>query len=191
MVRERHAGQTIRQLRESQSMSIEELSGKCQMSISELEHLETGELLPSLAPLMKIARALGVRLGTFLDDDVQGGAVLARGGQAASVMRFSGSGPSNRGELEFYSLAARKKDRHMEPFVVEVHPGEEKMPVLSSHEGEEFLYVLQGAIEVVYGRETHTLQEGDSIYYDSVVPHEVRASGGRDARLLAVVYAPF
>lgn len=191
MVKERHAGQTIRQLRENVPMSIEELAGKCQISVSELEHIETGQLLPSLAPLMKIARALGVRLGTFLDDEVQGGAVLARGGQAESVMRFSGSGPCNQSELEFYSLAARKKDRHMEPFLVEVHPVGEKAPVLSSHEGEEFLYVLKGAIEVVYGKDTHTLREGDSIYYDSVVPHEVRASGVQDARILAVVYAPF
>ena len=191
MVKECHIGGKIRQLRETLRMSAEELADKCQMSPAVIEHIETGELLPSLAPLMKIARALGVRLGTFLDDETQGGPVVVRGGQAESMVRFSGSGPVNQGELDFYSLASHKRDRHMEPFIVDVHPGEEKAPSLSSHEGEEFLYVLRGAIEVRYGKETHQIGEGDSIYYDSIVPHEVRAAGGADARILAVVYAPF
>lgn len=191
MTKERHLGETIRQIREENSISLADLAGKCQLSVEMLEHIETGQLLPSLAPLMKIARALGVRLGTFLDDKEQVGPVVVHGGRAESVVRFSGSGPENVGKLDFYSLAAQKKDRHMEPFIVEVHPGEEEPPVLSSHEGEEFLYVLNGSLEVVYGRETHTLQSGDSIYYDSIVPHEVRAAGDQPARIVAVVYAPF
>ncbi len=191
MVKERHVGEVIRQVRESIAMSIEDLAAKCQVSTEMIEHIETNQLLPSLAPLMKIARALGVRLGTFLDDDPQSGPVVARGGQAESVVRFSGAGPGNQSELAFYSLASHKKDRHMEPFLIEVKPGLDKAPVLSSHEGEEFLYVLHGIIEVGYGRETHTLQAGDSIYYDSIVPHEVRAAGDQKACILAVVYAPF
>lgn len=191
MVKECQIGMKIRQLRENLQMSVEDLAEKCQMSVLVINHIETGELLPSLAPLMKIARALGVRLGTFLDDETTSGPVVVRGGQAESMVRFSGSGPVNQGELDFYSLASHKRDRHMEPFIVDVHAGEEKAPALSSHEGEEFLYVLQGAIEVRYGKETRHLSEGDSIYYDSVVPHEVRAADGGDARILAVVYAPF
>ncbi len=191
MTEERHLGETIRQIREEKGITLAELAGKCPLSVEMLEHIETGQLLPSLAPLMKIARALGVRLGTFLDDKEQGGPVVVRGGRAESVVRFSGSGLENTGELDFYSLASQKKDRHMEPFIVEVHAGKDSAPELSSHEGEEFLYVLQGAVEVVYGRDTHILQAGDSIYYDSVVPHEVRASGEHRARILAVVYVPF
>ncbi len=191
MIKEHHLGETIRHIREGNGMSVEALAEKCQISTSMLEHIETGQLLPSLAPLMKIARALGVRLGTFLDDKAHMGPVVVRGGRAESVVRFSGSGPENVGELDFYSLASQKKDRHMEPFLVVVHAGTRKAPILSSHEGEEFLYVLQGALEVVYGRDIHVLHAGDSIYYDSIVPHEVRAAGNEDAHILAVVYAPF
>jgi quercetin dioxygenase-like cupin family protein len=69
-----------------------------------------------------------------------------------------------------------------------VRPGVAR--TLSTHEGEEFIHVLDGAVEVEYGKETHALAAGDSIYYDSIVPHQVRAAAGEPARILAVVFAP-
>ena len=78
----------------------------------------------------------------------------------------------------------------MEPFVVDVRPGAESS-TCSNHEGEEFLYVLSGRVRITYGGTTYRLEPGDSIYYDSVVPHELRAESDRTARILAVVFAPF
>ena len=65
----------------------------------------------------------------------------------------------------------------------------QKITNLSSHEGEEFIYVMKGEIEVLYGQETYLVSEGDSIYYDSVVPHDLHAFGD-EAKILAVVYTP-
>lgn len=78
----------------------------------------------------------------------------------------------------------------MEPFIIDVHPPDDGDYQLSSHEGEEFLYVLQGKIEVLYGQEKYELEASDSIYYDSVVPHHVHAKE-KDSKMLAVVYTPF
>ena len=77
----------------------------------------------------------------------------------------------------------------MEPFVIDVEPGTAEVPALSTHEGEEFIYVLEGHIEINYGQKVYQLEVGDSLYYDSIVPHHVHATGG-SARILAVVYAP-
>jgi quercetin dioxygenase-like cupin family protein len=74
----------------------------------------------------------------------------------------------------------------MEPFLIEVMP---EAATSSSHQGEEFIYVLEGALRVEYGRDAHTLLPGDSIYYNSLVPHAVSAEGG-PARILAVLYFP-
>ena len=93
------------------------------------------------------------------------------------------------GALSFFSLAKGKSGRSMEPFIVDVRPGLGSEPGLSTHEGEEFIYVLQGEIDVRYGTETLKLSAGDSIYYDSIVPH--RVSSAAPAKVLAVVYAPF
>ena len=79
----------------------------------------------------------------------------------------------------------------MEPFIVEINPSADSNFVQSSHEGEEFIYVLNGNIEIKYGKTLYALSEGDSIYYDSVVDHNVHSADKSPAKILAVVYAPF
>ena len=78
----------------------------------------------------------------------------------------------------------------MEPFIVDIEPAVESDYKLSSHEGEEFIYVLKGNIEINYGKDTYQLAEGDSIYLDSVVAHNVHAAGNQPAKIMAVVYYP-
>ena len=183
-------GLKIRQLREMREMSVEQLAEQSQCHVDLLQQIEAGEQIPSLAPLMSIARALGMRLGTLLDDEPHEGALLIRGGQSQDVIRFSGQSSLEKGSnLAFHSLGAGKQDRHMEPFVIDVEPSTSEEPTLSTHEGEEFIYVLDGHIEINYGKNVYQLEPGDSLYYDSIVPHNVHATGG-SARILAVVYAP-
>ncbi len=91
--------------------------------------------------------------------------------------------------MDFFSLAARKAGRNMEPFLINLQSGTGKENP-SSHEGEEFLFVLEGSIVVHYGTEKYTLNQGDSIYYDSIVDHLVTANDQSEAKILGVVYAP-
>ncbi len=193
MSKENKIGVKIRQIREDRGMSKKELAEASQSSVELIEDIECGALIPSLTPLLKIARAMGVRLGTFLDDAPHSGPFMVKSGKSDNVIRFSGQGlddHSDKTALEFYSLAYGKGDRHMEPFIIDIHPPEDNEYKLSSHEGEEFLYVLQGKIEVIYGQEKYELEASDSIYYDSVVPHYVYAKE-KDSKMLAVVYTPF
>ncbi len=182
-------GEKVATVRTSLGLSCDELALRSGCDVVVIERIEAGEIVPSLAPLIKISRALGVRLGTLLDDDTQVGPVVTRADEAEEVARLksleTGTGS---GTLEFFSLAAGRAARHMEPFLIDVNPATEEL--LAGHEGEEFLYVLAGALEVAYGKDLITLAPGDSIYYDSIVPHQVRAAGEAPARILAVVYAP-
>jgi len=184
-------GAKVRQLREMRELSVDQLAEQSQCHADLLQRIEDGELVPSLTPLMNLSRALGVRLGTLLDDEPHDGPVLVKAGQLPGVIRFSGKDPvATKSNLDFYSMGAGKKDRHMEPFLIDVQPRSGGKPPLSSHEGEEFVYVLSGQIEINYGKTVYNLEAGDSIYYDSIVPHDLHALGG-PARILAVVYAPF
>ncbi|TGC08756.1 helix-turn-helix domain-containing protein [Methanolobus halotolerans] len=184
-------GNKIRQLRESHDMSVEKLAETSNTNTELIEQLENGALVPSLTPLLQIARALGVRLGTFLDDLPHDAPVVVKSGRSESVLHFSGNcDKCDTSTLEFFSLAANKADRHMEPFLIDVHPPKSEEEKLSSHEGEEFIYVLKGEVEIIYGKERYNLVTGDSIYYDSVVPHHVHAKDS-DAQILAIVYAPY
>ena len=149
--------------------------------------------IPDLAPLIKIARALGVRLGTLLDDHEELGPVITRAGEAAASVRFmtglsEGKAATGHQGLSFKALAADKNGRHMEPFIVDIEP--DAVQEKSAHEGEEFIHVLQGNLSLEYGTVKETLKAGDSVYYDSIVPHRVLSADSQAVKILAVIYTP-
>ena len=186
-------GQKIRGIRESKNLSIEEIAERSGLSKEQVAAIETDQNLPSLGPLIKIARALGVRLGTFLDDNDALGPVITRAAdrERDTSISFSNDAADARKHMEYHPLAKQKTGRHMEPFIVEINPSEEKTFQLSAHEGEEFIYVMSGEVEIDYGKEKYILGEGDSIFYDSIVKHHVHGAEGKAAKILAVVYIPF
>ena len=183
-------GNKIRTLREAHGLSIDS-----DTDVRVIEQLESGEAATSLAPLIKLTRALGVRLGTLTDDDAQIGPAFtdADSMQAGTVVRAFGT-TSDAGDLNYFSLAAGRPSRHIDPFVITITPSGETNHVLKGHEGEEFLYGLEGEIEIEYGSgpngRVYVLGPGESIYYDSIVPHQVRAHDNQNAKFLAVVYTP-
>ena len=191
MIEKNQIGEKIRKLREIRSLSLTALAERSRLSETLIAQLESGEMIPSLSPLIKIARSLGVQLGTFLDDQENLGPVVSGLESSKKVVRFSDKDHPGHSDLDFYSLAANKGGRHMEPFIIEIYPSSAEDIHLSAHEGEEFLYVISGAVDVAYGQDTYHLHEGQSIYYDSIVPHHVHCSGGEQAKILAVVYRPF
>ena len=184
-------GEKIKSLRETKQISMAELAERTGLAIEQIERIENNVDLPSLAPLIKIARALGVRLGTFLDDQEEVGAVITRKkDDSQDTISFSNNAINARTHMHYQSLAKSKSDRHMEPFIVDIEATNETQYSLSSHEGEEFIYVMEGIIEVCHGKKCHVIKAGDTIYYDSIVPHHVHGYEGQAAKILAVVYTP-
>lgn len=186
---EKQIGNKIRQIRESLKISAKELAERSTLSEKQIDKIESNEIIPSLAPLIRIARALGVRLGTFMDDHQELGPVIHRKGDDVSGISFSNNMANERTAVKYFPRAAEKAGRHMEPFLIKLDANSDEY-ILSTHEGEEFIYVLEGEIEVVYGKEKQTLKSGDSIYYDSIVQHHVHAMGNQPAKVLAVIYVP-
>ena len=186
-------GSKIKGLRESKNLSVEEIAERSGLSVEQIHSIENDQHLPSLGPLIKVARALGVRLGTFLDDNDALGPVVCRAEdrERDASISFSNGTAEARQNMIYHSLAKQKAGRHMEPFIIEIKPDEIKDFQLSAHEGEEFIYVMSGEVEIAYGKETYILHEGDSIFYDSIVKHHVHGAAGQAAKILAVVYIPF
>ncbi len=184
-------GEKLKSIRELRNITVAELAERAGMTEEVINFIEEGRELPSLSPLVKIARSLGVRLGTFIDDTEILGPIISRNGEVRKGISFSTGGKGYNPHLDFHPLAGDKSGRHMEPFIVEIEPSGSPENPVSSHEGEEFLYVISGEIEIVYGKEKHRLSGGDSIYFDSIVRHSVWCPGGGPAKVLAVVYAPF
>ena len=186
-------GSKIRGLRETKQLSIEEIAERSGLSAEQIISIENDENLPSLGPLIKIARALGVRLGTFMDDNDALGPVICRAEERdqQSSISFSNGAVDARKNMDYHPLAKQKAGRHMEPFVIDINTSDENNYQLSAHEGEEFIFVMQGEVEIAYGKDKYRLAEGDSIYYDSIVKHHVHGVPGKAAKIMAVVYIPF
>ena len=184
-------GKKIRSLRESKQMEIEVLAERAQLPLEQVKAIEDDGPLPGLAPLIKIARVLGVRLGTFLDDQQSVGAVVSRHEEERESVRFSNHGSEGHENMIYHSLSEGKDNRHLEPFVIDILPTGDSKFDLSTHEGEEFIYVLDGYVEINYGKNTYVLEKGDSIYYDSIVKHHLHGAPGKSAKILALIYIPF
>ena len=191
--RQNFVGSKIKGIRETKRLSVEEVAERSGLSTEQINSIENEQNLPSLGPLIKIARALGVRLGTFMDDNDALGPVVCRAAdrEKDSSISFSNGATDARKHMEYHPLAQQKTGRHMEPFIIDINPSEEHHYQLSDHEGEEFIYVMEGQVELEYGKEKYVLNAGDSIFYDSIVKHHLHGAPGKSAKILAVVYIPF
>lgn len=180
-------GSRIRTYREKLNMSVFDLAQKTGIDEKVINSIEKGDVMPALGVLTKVSRALGQRLGTFMDDQFKPDPIVTR----AADLDESALSKARVNELGYasVSLAIGKPDRHMDPFKIEfAADGVEKV---SSHEGEELIICVSGEVELTYGNEKTVLKAGDTAYYNSVVKHGLRAVGGQSASIYGVVFMPF
>jgi quercetin dioxygenase-like cupin family protein/ribosome-binding protein aMBF1 (putative translation factor) len=182
-----NVGERFRSVRKSRSLSLQDVSQRTDMNISLLEQIEDGTIAPPLGVVIKLAKALDMKIGYFISGEEDRPFTIVRRDDKKVISRYDSKKGKQYG-YEYVSLAPHKKDRHMEPFLVTLEPAatEEER---STHDGQEFIYVLTGTMEVRLGEEIHILQPGDAIYYDSTVPHLVKCHGDKETRILAVLYA--
>lgn len=180
-------GTRIRTYRERLGMSIDDLAKNTGIDAGIMARIEQGGTCPPIGTMVKIARALGQRLGTFMDDQTVDEPLIVR---SCEMTEESSSLSNETSEhYHYFPLSKGKPDRHMEPFFIVVDPTADR--TLTSHEGEEFVIVMAGEVELIYGKERFRLKAGDSMYYNSVVPHFLGAAGEDKAEIYAVIYMPF
>ncbi len=176
-------GKRITTFRERLEMSIDDLAERAGIAVSLIKDIEDGSVSPALGVMIKLSRALGQRVGTFMDDQIGKDPVITRA--AEQEEGIASHKESTQGHYRYHPLGAGKADRHMEPFFIKISPTDDR--TTSSHEGEEFVVVISGQVELLYGNHTHVLKEGDTMYYNSLVPHCLSAVGG-DAKIYAVIF---
>lgn len=180
-------GEKIKELRLEKEISLQELSMRTGFSSAILSQIENHLVSPPLGILLKIAKALDVEMGYFLGKGDEVPYVIVRKNERKSTSRVASKEGVKYG-YSYQSLAYDKKNRHMEPFIVILEPATIKDRHAYNHEGEEFLFVLEGKMEVTLGDYIDILEEGDSIYYDSKIPHRVQCVEDKETKILAVIY---
>ena len=177
-------GNRIKGLREGKGISLEKLSEATGFDVQFLQSMEEGRFQPQLGTLMKLSKALDGVFSSLVSGEGNKNCSITRQGQRLDIDRSTF--PKGQKQLYTYQgLAPEVKGRHMEPLMVNLkeNPDEET----SQHNGEEFIYVLDGVVLLKIGEDRFELQPGDSAYYLSNTPHLVAAKTG-GARILAVLY---
>jgi len=181
-------GSRIRSFRERLELTPADLARQTGLAESLILSIEMDEVYPSIGTMTRLARALGQRLGTFMDDNFVPDPLIVRASSREGDIPSHKPSSQSAG-YSYAPLGRGKTDRHIEPFYIELAPDSKE--VLSSHEGEEFIVVVSGVVELTYGDARYILNPGDSAHYNSVVHHLVKAHGGKPAAIYAVIFIPF
>jgi quercetin dioxygenase-like cupin family protein len=177
-------GQRIKAIREAKGLSLDELSHMTGFDVELLSSIENCEIQPQLGTAIKLSKALDSAFGRIVSGVGDKLYSITRKGEQKIVSRSTGL----KGKQQAYtyrSLAPEVKGRHMESLIVKLEeaPDTER----SVHDGEEFIYVLDGAVTLDIGEDHFDLTPGDSAYYLSTTPHLIAAASGT-ATILAVLY---
>jgi quercetin dioxygenase-like cupin family protein/ribosome-binding protein aMBF1 (putative translation factor) len=179
-------GIRVKRARESRGMSLFDVYLRTDIAVDQLSQIEEGQVVPALGTVIKLAKALDLKMGYFISGEEGKAYTIVRRDDREVISRYDSKKEKHYG-YEYESLAPHKKDRHMEPFLVTLKPSETEEE-RSTHDGQEFIFVLQGKMEVRLGEDIHLLEPGDSIYYDSTVPHLVKCHSKDPTKILAVLY---
>ena len=186
MAKESNVGLRIRNYRERLDMSVYDLAVKSGIDEKVINAIEKGQVLPALGVLTKLSRALGQRLGTFMDDQFKPDPIITRA-KDLDAQEVAKEGTNVLGYAS-HSLALGKPDRHMDPVRIEF--AADGIDEASSHEGEELIICIAGEVELQYGNEKFVLKAGDTAYYNSCVRHGLRALNGKPASIYGIVFMP-
>lgn len=182
-------GQRVKDLRQKQNYTLQDIAAKTGLSKSLLSEVESGEVVPHVSTLLKLAKVLNVGMASFFEDvEVSERVSVTRRGERVRIKRR----PHHReGEVDYIyeSLETRKPGKHMEPFLVEFMPMETADMVFTSHDGEEFHYILEGKLEFRTDDRVEVLEPGDAIYFESDQNHSFRSLLKKPSKAIVVVWA--
>jgi transcriptional regulator with XRE-family HTH domain len=159
-------GDRIKMLRISQKRTLQEVADASELSKSMISKIENNKTIPSVAALVKIARALGSNISSLLEQDGWVNAILTTRQKAQGNLT-----PTDKG-YSIYPYASEYPEKKMQPFLFVARKGE-VMPHQVSHEGEEFIYIIRGEMKMQVGETEYLLKEGDSLYFNSLQKHGV------------------
>ncbi|NYT37248.1 helix-turn-helix domain-containing protein [Allopusillimonas soli] len=178
----------LKALRRKHQFSLEQLAQRTGLTKSYLSKLERALSEPSISTVLKLAQAYEIGIPELMGTHRDGK------DESISVVRRNEREPLDRGSpsqgYRYEAMAGNRLVRVMDPFVVYPPRANEAAPVSFPHAGEEFMLVLKGAISITIGDRKFTLAKGDSIYFDSEIPHKLITTSKVDAQVLVVASRP-
>jgi len=159
-------GDRIKMLRIAQNRTVQEIAEASELSKSMISKIENNKAVPSVAALVKIAKALGTTISSMLEQDGWVNAIVTTKKKALENVTSTDKGYS------IYPYASEYHEKKMQPFLFIAKKGE-VVPHEVSHEGEEFIYIIKGQMKMQVGDVFHVLNSGDSLYFNSALKHGI------------------
>ncbi len=181
---EKTIAKNIQGLRKQKKMTLQNLAERTGLSKGYLSKIERTIKSPPFSTLNQIAMALEADVTFFFTDTAD----KAKDLRLAFTKNNQGKIVETLGSAngyKFKALAHEKLGKNMIPYIIEPAFDEKQ---IFQHEGEEFIYVLEGKHEFIYDDQKYLMEEGDSVYFDASVPHTGKSLGGKTAKLLAVIF---
>ena len=178
----RQIGERVRGLRDALDFSLEEMAEACHLSVEEYSLMESGESDISVSTLSRIATRFDIPLDVLMfgEEPKMSAYFLTRKGTGISVERTKA--------YKYESLASGFRHRKADPFIVTVEPKSEDTPLYyNTHEGQEFNLVIEGRLLLSINGKDLVLNPGDSLYFDSSLPHGMKALDGKTVKFLAII----
>lgn len=172
----------LRGLREVLELTGQEVADSCHLTVEEYKAMESGTQDISVSALQMIARRYDITLDVLMfgEEPKMNAYFLTRAGKGISVERTKA--------YKYEALASGFRDRKIDPFIVTVEPKDEEAPMhLNSHSGQELNYILEGRLLLSVGGKEIILNPGDSLYFDSLQPHGMKALDDKPVRFLAAI----
>lgn len=179
----RQIAERLKGLRDVLELSVEDVAATCRITPEEYLALESGTVDISVSILHRISHAFHVELTTLMfgDEPKMSAYYVTRKGKGVSVERTKA--------YKYQSLAAGFSNRNADPFMVTVHPKLNDEPIhQNSHAGQEYNYVVSGRLLIQINGKDIVLEEGDSIYFNSELPHGMKALDDREVKFLAIIF---
>ena len=172
----------LKGLREVMNVSVQEASEVCGITADEYRNYESGDTDIPVSVLHSMAKKYNFELTALIsgDEPHMKSYSLTRKDRGVSVER--------RKDYKYQSLAQNFIHRKAEPFLVTVEPDDEKDIHFNKHPGQEFDYIIEGTLQIVYNGKEMVLEEGDSLYFDAAKPHGMKALGGKPVKFLAIIF---
>ena len=179
----------IKELRKQKRITLQQLADLTGLTKGYLSKIERAKKAPPYSTLNKIALALNVDaaslLGSNFNQSQDKRISFTRQHDRQRVEQLGSIADGSLYGYQYEALAYDKHGKNMDPFIIE--PAFEDEAIFQ-HEGEEFMFVLEGKHEFVYDGETYIMEKGDSVYFDAAVPHTGKSLGKKKAKLLAVLF---
>ena len=182
---EESVGKNIKTIRKQKNITLQELADRTGLTKSYLSKIERSKKAPPYATVNRVAMALEVEVAYLISENLSD----------FSDIRVSFA-KKNKGKIvetlgssygyKYEALGFTKPGKNMQPFIVKAAFNEKS---IFQHEGEEFIYVLEGKYLFIYDGKEYIMEPGDSVYFDSGVPHSARSLGKKQAKVLAIMYS--